>query len=83
MDERRCYAWARRAKSYGRPLREATAHLVTGAKAVHQAYSEIAEIVTLLLEFYEKEYEENILKFIAITKTTRSPEVGNTCVKME
>lgn len=57
------YAWARRAKSFGMPLREAMAHLGHGSKAVHQAYSESAEIVTLPLEFYEKQYKEKILQF--------------------
>ena len=37
------YAWARRAKSFGMPLREAMAHLGHGSKAVHQAYSDSAE----------------------------------------
>jgi hypothetical protein len=59
------YAWARRAKSFGMPLREAMAHLGHGSKAVHQAYSESAEIVTLPLEFYEKQFKEKILQFAA------------------
>ena len=41
------YAWAQRAKSYGMPLREAMAHLGHGSKAVHYAYSDQAEIVSL------------------------------------
>ena len=45
------------------PLREAMAHLGHGSKAVHQAYLESAKIVTLLLEFYEKQYKEKILQF--------------------
>jgi hypothetical protein len=59
------YAWARRAKSFGMPLREAMAHLGHGSKAVHQAYSESAEIVTLPLEFYEKQHRDKILQFTA------------------
>lgn len=47
------YAWAQRAKSYGMPLREAMAHLGHGSKAIHQAYSEKAEVVTFPLEYYE------------------------------
>jgi hypothetical protein len=47
------------------PSREAMAHLGHGNKAVHQAYSESAEIVTLPLEFYEKQYKEKILQFAA------------------
>jgi hypothetical protein len=57
------YAWARRAKSFGMPLREAMAHLGHGSKAVHQAYAESAEIVTLPLEFYEKQFKAKILQF--------------------
>ncbi len=61
------YAWARRAKSYGMPLREAMAHLGHGSKAIHEAYSEKAEIVTLPLEYYEKQWKEKIMQF-QITK---------------
>jgi len=42
------------------PLREAMAHLGHGSKAVHYAYSDQAEIVTLPLEFYEKKLKEKI-----------------------
>src|SRR5258707_8160154 len=66
------YAWARRAKSFGMPLREAMAHLGHGSKAVHQAYSESAEIVTLPLEFYEKQHRDKILQFRPIRKAVRS-----------
>jgi integrase len=59
------YAWAQRAKAFGMPLREAMAHLGHGSKAVHQAYSESAEIVTLPLEFYEKQHRDKILQFTA------------------
>jgi len=48
------YAWAQRAKTYGMPLREAMAHLGHGSKAIHQAYSEKADVVTFPLEYYEK-----------------------------
>jgi Phage integrase family len=57
------YAWAQRAKSYGMPLREAMAHLGHGSKAVHYAYSDKAEIVSLPLEFYEKQWKEKIIQF--------------------
>ncbi|HUB68042.1 MAG TPA: tyrosine-type recombinase/integrase [Candidatus Methylacidiphilales bacterium] len=57
------YAWAQRAKSYGMPMREAMAHLGHGSKGIHQAYSEKAEVVTLPLEFYEKQWKEKILQF--------------------
>ncbi len=57
------YAWAQRAKSYGMPLREAMAHLGHGSKAVHYAYSDKAEIVSLPLEFYEKQWKEKIVQF--------------------
>jgi integrase len=60
------YAWAQRAKSYGMPMREAMAHLGHGSKAVHHAYSDKAEVVTLPLEFYEKKWKEKIIEF---TKT--------------
>ncbi len=52
-----------RAKSYGMPLREAMAHLGHGSKAVHQANSDKAEIVTLPLEYYEKQWEEKVVQF--------------------
>jgi hypothetical protein len=45
------------------PLREAMAHLGHGSKAIHQAYSEKAEIVTLPLEYYEKKRMENVIEF--------------------
>jgi hypothetical protein len=57
------YAWAQRAKSYGMPLREAMAHLGHGSKAVHYAYSDKAEVVSLPLEFYEKQWKEKIIQF--------------------
>jgi integrase len=57
------YAWAQRAKTAGMPLREAMAHLGHGSKAIHQAYSEKAEIVTLPLEYYEKKRMENVIEF--------------------
>jgi len=57
------YAWAQRAKSYGMPMREAMAHLGHGSKAIHLAYSEKAEVVTLPLEFYEKKWKEKIIEF--------------------
>ena len=64
------YAWAQRAKSYGMPMREAMAHLGHGSKAVHHAYSDKAEIVSLPLEFYEKQWKEKIIQF------TKSMAVG-------
>jgi hypothetical protein len=57
------YAWAQRAKSYGMPMREAMAHLGHGSKAIHHAYSDKAEIVSLPLEFYEKQWKEKIIQF--------------------
>ena len=48
------YAWAQRAKTCGMPLREAMAHLGHGSKAIHQAYSQQADVVTFPLEYYEK-----------------------------
>ena len=57
------YAWAQRAKSYGMPLREAMAHLGHGSKAIHQAYSDKAEIVTLPLEYYEKQWKDKVVQF--------------------
>jgi hypothetical protein len=48
------YAWAERAKTASMPLREAMAHLGHGSKAVHQAYSASAEIITFPLEYYEE-----------------------------
>jgi len=57
------YAWAQRAKSYGMPLREAMAHLGHGSKAVHSTYSAKAEVVSLPLEFYEKQWKEKIIQF--------------------
>ena len=60
------YAWAQRAKSYGMPMREAMAHLGHGSKAIHHAYSDSAEVVSLPLEFYEKKWKEKIIEF---TKT--------------
>ena len=41
------------------------AHLGHGSKAIHVAYSDGAEVVTLPLEFYEKQYKEKILQFAA------------------
>lgn len=57
------YAWAQRAKSYGMPMREAMAHLGHGSKAIHHAYSDKAEVVSLPLEFYEKQWKEKIIQF--------------------
>ena len=57
------YAWAQRAKSYGMPMREAMAHLGHGSKAIHHAYSDNAEVVSLPLEFYEKQWKEKIIQF--------------------
>jgi hypothetical protein len=57
------YAWAQRAKSYGMPLREAMAHLGHGSKAIHYAYSDKAEIVSLPLEYYAKQWKEKIVEF--------------------
>ena len=57
------YAWAQRAKS----LRDANArsHGAPGprSKAIHHAYSDKAEIVSLPLEFYEKQWKEKIIQF--------------------
>ena len=57
------YAWAQRAKVSGMPLREAMAHLGHGSKAIHYAYSEKAEIVTLPLEYYEEIRQKKIIEF--------------------
>jgi hypothetical protein len=45
------------------PLREAMAHLGHGSKAIHYAYSEKAEIVTLPLEYYEEIRQKKIIEF--------------------
>jgi integrase len=57
------YAWAQRAKAFGMPLREAMSHLGHGSKAIHLAYSQQAEVVSLPLEFYEKQWKEKIVQF--------------------
>ena len=57
------YAWAQRAKTFGMPLREAMAHLGHGSKAIHLAYSQQAEVVSLPLEYYEKAWKEKIGQF--------------------
>jgi len=57
------YAWAQRAKVSGMPLREAMAHLGHGSKAIHFAYSEKAEMVTLPLEYYEEIRQKKIIEF--------------------
>ena len=57
------YAWAQRAKVSGMPLREAMAHLGHGSRAIHQAYSEKAEVVTLPLEYYEAIRQKKIIEF--------------------
>jgi len=57
------YAWAQRAKSFGMPLREAMAHLGHGSKIIHHTYSAQAEVVSLPLEFYEKQWKEKIVQF--------------------
>ena len=57
------YAWAERAKAYGMPLREAMAHLGHGSKAIHYAYSAKAEMVTLPLEYYAKQWKEKVVQF--------------------
>jgi hypothetical protein len=57
------YAWAQRAKIAGMPLREAMAHLGHGSKAIHYAYSEKAEIVTLPLDYYEGVRQKKIIEF--------------------
>ena len=57
------YAWAQRAKTFGMPLREAMAHLGHGSKAIHLAYSQQAEVVSLPLEYYEKAWKEKIVQF--------------------
>jgi hypothetical protein len=53
------YAWAQRAKTFGMPLREAMAHLGHGSKAIHLAYSQQAEVVSLPLEYYEKAWKRS------------------------
>ncbi len=57
------YAWAQRAKTFGMPLREAMAHLGHGSKAIHLAYSDKAEVVSLPLEYYERQWKEKIVQF--------------------
>jgi integrase len=57
------YAWAQRAYAAGMPMREAMAHLGHGSKAVHQAYSEQAETVTLPLEYYEAQRRDKLDRF--------------------
>jgi hypothetical protein len=57
------YAWAQRAKTFGMPLREAMAHLGHGSKAIHLAYSQQAEVVSLPLEYYEKQWKDKIVQF--------------------
>ena len=57
------YAWAQRAKTFGMPLREAMTHLGHGSKAIHLAYSQQAEVVSLPLEYYEKAWKEKIVHF--------------------
>ena len=57
------YAWAQRAKTYAMPLREAMTHLGHGSKAIHNAYAENAEVLTLPLEFYEKQWKEKVVQF--------------------
>jgi hypothetical protein len=61
------YAWAQRAKSYGMPLREAMAHLGHGSKAIHYAYSDKAEVVSLPLEYYAKQWKEKIVEFTKVS----------------
>lgn len=48
------YAWARRAKAAGMPVRESMDHLGHGSKAVHLAYGSKEEAVTFPLEYYEE-----------------------------
>ncbi len=67
------YAWAQRAKSAGMPLREAMAHLGHGSRAIHQAYSEKAEVVTLPLEYYEAEKQKKIIQFKESIESPSSP----------
>lgn len=57
------YAWAQRAKQFGMPLRLAMNALGHGSKAVHHTYSESAEVVTLPLDFFEKQWKEKIIAF--------------------
>jgi hypothetical protein len=63
------YAWAQRAKSYGMPMREAMAHLGHGSKAIHHAYSQQAEVVSMPLEYYEKVWKEKIVYFQQSVRT--------------
>lgn len=75
------YAWAQRAKTAGMPLREAMAHLGHGSKAIHYAYSEKAETVTLPLEYYEAKRKENVIEFASYNHLTRQPgAAANTAV---
>ncbi|HEY8965544.1 MAG TPA: tyrosine-type recombinase/integrase [Candidatus Methylacidiphilales bacterium] len=57
------YAWAERAKNAGMPLREAMAYLGHTSKAVHSAYAEKSEVVTLPLEYYEEAKRKKIVEF--------------------
>jgi integrase len=58
------YAWAQRAQMAGMPMREAMAHLGHSSRAIHQAYSDKAEVVTLPLEFYENQWREKLQNFL-------------------
>jgi hypothetical protein len=45
------------------PAGRAAAHLGHGSKAIHHAYSDKAEVVSLPLEFYEEQWKEKIIQF--------------------
>jgi len=57
------YAWAERAKEVGMPLREAMAYLGHNSKAIHQAYADKIEVVTLPLEYYEEVRRKKVIEF--------------------
>ncbi len=57
------YAWAERAKEVGMPLREAMAYLGHNSKAIHQAYADKIEVVTLPLEYYEEIRRKKVVEF--------------------
>jgi len=66
------YAWAERAFAAGMPEREAQAHLGHGSKAVHWAYAQGAEVVSLPLEHYEAIKDKKLLAFPPVEESVNS-----------
>jgi hypothetical protein len=61
VSQKRCLAWAERAKICGYPERFAQLALGHNSKAVHRAYAKKAQVTLPPLEEFEREHEQKIV----------------------